>query len=88
MEDALVRSLRLLRPGDSERREGYRRELPAVAAGMNPEAGSSAYAFSTRDSHSERWSALRLIKGARHWRTEFFLRAESLFTAGAYLARS
>jgi predicted ATPase len=120
MEDALVRSLRLLRPQDSGRREGYPWQLPAiaaltddlalhpkvtyligengsgkstlleamaVAAGMNPEGGSSAYAFSTRDSHSELSSALRLVKGVRRWRTEFFLRAESLFTAATYLER-
>jgi predicted ATPase len=120
MDDALVRSLGLLRPQNSERREGYPWQLPAiaaltgdlalhpkvtyligengsgkstlleamaVAAGMNPEGGSSAYAFSTRDSHSELASALRLVKGVRRWRTEFFLRAESLFTAGTYLER-
>jgi predicted ATPase len=62
-------------------------EAIAVAAGMNPEGGSSGFAFSTRDSHSELWSALRLIKGAQRWSTEFFLRAESLFTAGTYLER-
>ena len=59
----------------------------AVAAGMNPEGGSSAYAYSTRESHSDLWRGLRLSRGARRWRTDFFLRAESLFTAGTYLER-
>jgi predicted ATPase len=62
-------------------------EAIAVAAGMNAEGGSSSFAFSTRDSHSELWRALRLIKGAQKWSTDFFLRAESLFTAGTYLER-
>jgi len=60
-------------------------EAIAVAAGMNPEGGSSNFAFSTRDSHSSLWEAIRLIRGARRPRTDFFLRAESLFTAATYL---
>ena len=60
-------------------------EAIAVAAGMNPEGGSSNFAFNTRASHSELSSAVRLIRGARRPRTDFFLRAESLFTAATYL---
>jgi predicted ATPase len=60
-------------------------EAMAVAAGMNAEGGSSGFAFSTRDSHSELGHSLRLIRGARRPRTDFFLRAESLFTAATYL---
>ena len=60
-------------------------EAIAVAAGMNPEGGSSNFAFSTRDSHSGLWEAIRLIRGAHRPRTDFFLRAESLFTAATYL---
>jgi len=60
-------------------------EAIAVAAGMNPEGGSSNFAFSTRDSHSELGQAIRLVRGARRPRTDFFLRAESLFTAATYL---
>ncbi len=62
-------------------------EAIAGAAGMNAEGGSSNFAFSTRDSHSELWSSLRLVRGARRPRTDFFLRAESLFTAATYLER-
>ena len=57
----------------------------AVAAGMNPEGGSSNFTFSTRDSHSPLGDGLRLIRtGRRPW-TDFFLRAESLFTTATYL---
>lgn len=60
-------------------------EALAVAAGMNPEGGSSQFAFQTRASHSPLGQALSLVRGARHRRTDFFLRAESLFTAATYL---
>jgi predicted ATPase len=60
-------------------------EAIAVAAGMNAEGGSSNFAFSTRASHSALGEELRLVRGARRPRTDFFLRAESLFTAATYL---
>jgi predicted ATPase len=62
-------------------------EAIAVAAGMNAEGGSSNFAFSTRESHSELGQEIRLIRGVRRPRTDFFLRAESLFTAATYLER-
>ena len=60
-------------------------EAIAVAAGMNAEGGSSSFAFATRASHSELSSAIRLVRGGRRPRTDFFLRAESLFNAATYL---
>jgi len=60
-------------------------EAFAVAAGLNPEGGSRNFAHSTRDSHSELSRARRLIRGERRPRTDFFLRAESFFTAATYL---
>jgi predicted ATPase len=60
-------------------------EALAVAVGINPEGGSSGYAFSTRESHSLLGEALRVVRGARRWGTDFFLRAESLFTTATYL---
>lgn len=60
-------------------------EAIAVAAGMNAEGGSSNFAFSTRDSHSDLWRAIRLVRGVQRPRTDFFLRAESVFTATTYL---
>jgi predicted ATPase len=60
-------------------------EAIAVAAGMNPEGGSSNFRFSTRASHSPLGAATQLTRGARRPRTDFFLRAESLFTTATYL---
>jgi predicted ATPase len=60
-------------------------EAIAVAAGMNAEGGSSNFNFSTRESHSGLWSAMRLVRGVHRPATDFFLRAESLFTAATYL---
>ena len=60
-------------------------EAIAVAAGMNAEGGSSNFSFSTRASHSDLGQAIRLVRGARRPRTDFFLRAESLFTAATYV---
>ncbi len=60
-------------------------EALAVAAGMNPEGGGRNFEVSTRASHSDLGGALRLVRGARRPRTDFFLRAESLFTAATYL---
>jgi predicted ATPase len=60
-------------------------EAFAVAAGLNPEGGSSNFSFSTRDSHSSLSSSLRLIRGLRRPSTDFFLRAESFFTTASYL---
>jgi predicted ATPase len=60
-------------------------EAFAVAAGLNAEGGSSNFAYSTRDSHSDLSRSLRLVRGARGPRTDFFLRAESFFTSATYL---
>ena len=60
-------------------------EALATAAGINPEGGTSNFSFSTRDARSELGETIRLIRGSRRSRTDFFLRAESLFTAATYL---
>jgi predicted ATPase len=60
-------------------------EAIAVAAGINPEGGTSNFAFSTRDSHSRLWEDIQLTRGVRRPATDFFLRAEGLFTAATYL---
>lgn len=54
-------------------------EAIAVAFGLNPEGGSKNFSFSTRASHSELGSHLRLVKGIHRPRDSFFFRAESLF---------
>ena len=69
----------------------------ALAAGMSAEGGSSGYAFpaegemsaafalSQRASHSSLAESVRLVRGARRPRTDFLLRAESMFVAATYL---
>jgi predicted ATPase len=60
-------------------------EAIAVAGGMNAEGGSSNFSYSTRASHSVLSDSIRLVRGARRPRTDFFLRAESVFTAATYV---
>ncbi len=60
-------------------------EAVAVAAGLNPEGGSQHFSYATRASHSELGEAIRLVRGTRRPRSEFFLRAESFYTAATYL---
>lgn len=62
-------------------------EAIAVAAGLNPEGGSSNFAFETHASHSSLWESLRLVRGVRRPANDFFLRAESMFNAASYLDR-
>jgi predicted ATPase len=69
----------------------------ALAAGMSAEGGSSsyafptegeeskAYAFSRRSSYTPLAQSIRLVRGTRQPRTDFFLRAESMFVAATYL---
>jgi predicted ATPase len=54
-------------------------EAIAVALGFNPEGGTRNFGFSTRQSHSELWKHLKLVKGIRRPEDGFFLRAESFF---------
>ncbi|MBS2026713.1 MAG: AAA family ATPase [Deltaproteobacteria bacterium] len=54
-------------------------EAIAVAAGMNPEGGSRNMHFATRESQSSLHTALRLVRGYKRPRTDFFLRAESFY---------
>jgi predicted ATPase len=60
-------------------------EAIAVAAGLNPEGGSSHLRFESRASHSELGDILRLVRGARHPRSDFFLRAEAFFNIASEL---
>lgn len=51
----------------------------AVAAGFNPEGGSRNFAFSTRESHSDLWEYLTLVRHTERPKDGYFLRAESFF---------
>src|SRR6266851_5377709 len=52
-------------------------EAIAVSLGFNAEGGSKNFRFDTRRSHSVLNEYLRIVKGVKHPRTGFFLRAES-----------
>ncbi|NCB92698.1 MAG: ABC transporter ATP-binding protein [Clostridia bacterium] len=54
-------------------------EALAIAYGFNPEGGTKNYSFSTYDSHSELYYAIRLNKGYRKAKWGYFLRAESFY---------
>lgn len=54
-------------------------EAIAIAYGFNPEGGSKNFNFSTRDTHSGLWKNLKLIKGVKLPKDNFFLRAESFY---------
>ena len=54
-------------------------EAIAIAEGFNPEGGTRNYRFSTRDSHSQLYDALRLVRGTRRANWGYFLRAESFY---------
>lgn len=56
----------------------------AVAMGFNAEGGSRDLMFSTRDSHSELYKYLTIIKSISP-EDGFFLRAESFYNAASYL---
>ncbi|NMV40901.1 AAA family ATPase [Ralstonia insidiosa] len=62
-------------------------EAMAVAMGFNAEGGSRNFNFSTHASHSELYNHLRIAKGFRKPRTEFFLRAESFFNVATNIQR-
>lgn len=54
-------------------------EAIAVAWGLNPEGGTRNFNFSTRNSHSELHEFIRLIRGTRKPRDNFFFRAETFY---------
>ena len=60
----------------------------AVAAGFNPEGGTTNFGFATReDSTSPLADLLTLVRGTRRPSTGFFLRAESMFNVAREIDR-
>ena len=51
----------------------------AAAYGFNPEGGTVNYAFSTKDTHSSLYQAIRLSRSSRRASGGYFLRAESFY---------
>lgn len=60
----------------------------AVAWGFNAEGGGRDHLFSTRDSHSDLFKYLRLVKGTFRPGDGFFLRAESFFNFATEIERA
>lgn len=58
-------------------------EAIAVACGFNPEGGTMNYRFSTYDDVSELSGAIRITKGYRRARSNYFFRAESFFNVAS-----
>ncbi|BCN29261.1 AAA family ATPase [Anaeromicropila herbilytica] len=58
-------------------------EAIAVAYGFNPEGGTMNYRFSTFDDVSELSSAIRMVKGYKRPKSNYFFRAESFFNVAS-----
>ena len=58
-------------------------EAIAIAAGFNPEGGTKNYNFSTYDSYSELYEAMKITRGIRRENWGFFLRAESFYNVAS-----
>jgi len=54
-------------------------EAIAVSYGFNPEGGSANFRFSSRETHSDLYHHIRLIRGVKRPKDGFFLRAESFY---------
>ncbi len=54
-------------------------EAIAISYGFNPEGGTKNFNFSTKNTHSDLWENLKLIKGIKRPKDSFFLRAESFY---------
>ena len=59
-------------------------EAIAIAHGFNPEGGSKNYNFSTKDTHSELCSAIKIVRGSKKESWGYFLRAESFYNVATY----
>ncbi len=54
-------------------------EAIAVNYGFNPEGGSKNFSFSTKSTHSNLYDFIRVIKGVKHPKNGYFLRAETFY---------
>ena len=58
-------------------------ESIAVSLGFNPEGGSRNFSFSTRQTHSELYDHLKLVRSYLRPKEGFFLRAESFYNVAS-----
>ena len=62
-------------------------EAIAVNYGFNAEGGSINISFSTKETHSDLYKHINLVKGVRRAKTGFFLRAESFYNVATEIDR-
>lgn len=62
-------------------------EAVSAALGFNPEGGTRNFNFSTRSSHSELYTCLRMVRSYKRPRDSYFLRAESFFNVATEIER-
>ena len=62
-------------------------EAISIALGFNAEGGTKNFSFSTRASHSELHTCLRLVRSFQRPRDGYFLRAESFFNVATEIER-
>lgn len=60
-------------------------EAIAQAIGLNPEGGSRNTTFTTKDTHSELFEYIRLVRGHKRPKDSYFLRAESFYNLATYM---
>jgi len=60
-------------------------EAIAIAYGFNPEGGTRNFNFSTRDSHSDLYKYIRLVRGIKAPKGGFFLRAETFYNVATQI---
>ena len=58
-------------------------EALAVGYGFNPEGGSKNFNFATKETHSALSEVIRLVKGVKLPKDNFFLRAESFYNVAS-----
>lgn len=62
-------------------------EAIAINYGFNPEGGSKNFVFSTNDSHSDLHRYVRLAKGVKMPKDNFFLRGDNIFNLSTEVDR-
>lgn len=58
-------------------------EAIAVAYGFNPEGGTKNFSFSSRNTHSDLYEHIKIIKGTTRPKDGFFFRAESFYNVAS-----
>lgn len=62
-------------------------EAIAVSSGLNPEGGTGNFNFSTKNTHSDLYKYLRIIKSGNVPSTKYFLRAEFFYNVATEIIK-